>query len=226
MTPLPPVTRVRLRSTHRLVPSRYPPVGILDTVSRPEDLDLIIELESWTNDRVSGELGLLHTIPRGEWVMGRPMASVVMAAFCHPRPGGGRFNDETRGAWYGARTLETAHAEAVYHRTRELAEVGVLDTRVEMRLYLADFNARFHDLRGGDRAFAACYAPDSYAASQQLARALLDAGSNGLLCRSVRDPKGECLAAFRPPLVLNVRPGAHFEYRWSGSLQPAIRRLG
>ena len=42
------------------------------------------------NDRISNELGLLHSVPREEWVTGRSNASVIMAAFCHPRPGGSR----------------------------------------------------------------------------------------------------------------------------------------
>ena len=33
------------------------------------------------------------------------MASVIMAAFCHPRPTGGRFNSSERGAWYAASSL-------------------------------------------------------------------------------------------------------------------------
>src|ERR1041385_3606904 len=119
---------IRATNTSRLVPSRYPAVGILDRVAAPEDLPFIFELESWTNDRISTELGILHRIPPEEWVTGRPMASVIMAAFCHPRIGGGRFNGEDRGAWYAGTALETAHAEAVFHRTKELAEIGVFET--------------------------------------------------------------------------------------------------
>jgi hypothetical protein len=74
-------------NTCRLVPSRYPTVGILDRVASPEDLPYIFELESWTNDCISDELGILHRIPPDEWVTGRPMASVIMAAFCHPLRG-------------------------------------------------------------------------------------------------------------------------------------------
>ena len=85
--------------TRRLVPSVYPTVGILDRVASPEDLPFIFELETWTNDRISTELGILHRLPREEWVTGRRMASVIMAAYCHPRIGGGRFNGPDRGAW-------------------------------------------------------------------------------------------------------------------------------
>ena len=148
----PPIARVARRGAHRLIPSRYPSVGILDAVASPADLEAVFELEGWTNDRMSAELGLLHRIPKDEWVVGQPMATVVMASFCHPRPAGGRFNDGRRGAWYAAFALKTAHAEAVFHRTAELEEIGGwFDTFVQMADYLADFRATFHDLRSRAR---------------------------------------------------------------------------
>ncbi|MDQ2948084.1 MAG: RES family NAD+ phosphorylase, partial [Acidobacteriota bacterium] len=216
---------IRLTDTCRLVPSLYPVAGILDTVSTPEDLPFVFELESWTNDRISTELGVLHRIPPDEWVVHRPMSSVIMAAFCHPRPGGGRFNGPDRGAWYAGTTLETAHAEVVYHRTAELAEVGVFETRVQMRLYLANFDTSFHDVRAEMPENLPYHSPSSYIASQALGRELLESGSNGVLYRSVRRPGSTCLACFRPALVLNVRPDNHFEYRWEGKRKPGIRRL-
>jgi hypothetical protein len=85
----PPLARLVRRETFRLIPSRYPSVGIFDAVASAEDLEAIFDLEGWTNDRISAELGVLHTIPMDEWLIGRPLARVVMAAFCHPRPDGG-----------------------------------------------------------------------------------------------------------------------------------------
>lgn len=220
----PSLTRVARRATYRLIPSRCPSVGIFDAVASAEDLEAIFELEGWTNDRISNELGILHTIPRDEWLTGRPMATVVMAAFCHPRPDGGRFNDSRRGAWYSAFALRTAHAEAIYHRTRELEEIGGwFDTFVQMAAYLADFDAAFHDLRS--RRFSRYLNPDSYKAPQQLGRRLLGEGSNGIIYPSVRDRRGTCLACFRPRLVTSVRQGGFFEYRWSGERRPAVRKL-
>lgn len=199
--------------------------GVFDAVASPEDLARIIELESWTNDRISTEVGTLHRVPKEEWVTGRPMASVVMAAFCHPRPGGGRFNGPERGAWYAGTELDTAHAEVVYHRGRELAEIGVFETKLQMRLYLADFNAAFHDVRANTPENRRLYDPVNYQASQDFARRLLADGSNGIAYRSVRRPGGECIACFRPALVGNVRPDRHFEYRWEGRGEPAIKGL-
>ena len=146
-----PEVLFRWKGTARLVPSRFPVVGLFDRVAAAEDLDAVFELEGWTNDRISAELGLLQCVPRDEWVVGQPMASVIMAAYCHPRPGGGRFSDDDRGAWYAGRSIETALAESIYHRSRELAEVGALEARMQMRVYLADFSTRFHDVRGARR---------------------------------------------------------------------------
>jgi hypothetical protein len=224
-------TFIRWRAAVRLVASRYPTAGLFDRIAKPADIDSLIELEGWTNDRIMGELGILHAVPRNEWVTGRPMDSVIMAAFCHPHPGGGRFNGEERGAWYAAHTLETALAESIYHRSQELQEVGGFETRVQMRVYLADFSARFHDVRapapgGRRRAFwNALYDSTNYRTSQQLGRQLLESGSNGIIYRSVRHTSGECLACFRPRLIRNVRAGGHYEYRWEGSLEPIVRRL-
>lgn len=222
---LPPAALVEWRAANRLIPSRYPSVGIFDRVSSPDDLEAILELDAWTNDRISTELGMLHIIPEYEWVLGAPMSSVIMAAFCHPRPGGARFSTAERGAWYASRTIETALAESIYHRTRELTEVGHFDTRMQMRLYHADFRSAFHDIRGGARRNAALYDPDSYTASQHFGRELLEAGSNGIVYDSVRHQGGQSVACFRPALVRRVRVAAHYEYRWDGTPTPRVRRL-
>jgi hypothetical protein len=208
----------------RIIPSRYPVVGLLDRVASPEDLPALFELEAWTNDRISNELGILHTIARDEWVTGRPMASVIMAAYCHPSPDGGRFNGPERGAWYAGRTLDTALTESIYRRTQELREIRAFETRVQMRVYLADFRAFFHDIREREKSWELLYNPVDYTASQTFARNLFASGSNGVVYRSVRHPGGECLACFRPPLVKNVRVGGHYEFRWEGRADPIIKR--
>ena len=129
-----------------------------------------------------------------------------------------------RGAWYAAFALRTAHAEALFHRTAELEEIGGwFDTFVQMADYLADFRAVFHDLR--EPRFARYLNPHSYERSQRLAGQLLEQGSNGIVYPSIRDRSGTCVASFRPALVTNVRLGGFYEYRWSGTREATIRRL-
>jgi hypothetical protein len=216
---------VKLTGTNRLVASRFPTTGLLDAVASPEDLALLFELDGWSNDRISGEFGILSALPRDEWITGKPMASVIMAAFLHPRPEGGRFNSGERGAWYAARSLATAHAEVAYHRTAELFEIGVLEATMQMRLYLANLEGDFHDVRPVTRANREYHQPDSYEPSQRLAARLLAEGSPGVIYRSVRHPGGECVACFRPRLVQRVRVAGHFEYRWNGMPEPSITRI-
>lgn len=222
---IPPIQTFHFKKTHRLISSRFPPVGILDEVSSPEDLGAIFELESWTNDRISKELGIIESIPRLEWVLGKPNATIIMAAFCHPQPEGSRFNDGSIGAWYAALSINTAHSEVIHHRQLELAEVGVSTASLTMREYIGEFQADFHSLLGGREEFERYYNPISYAASQELGTVLRERGSNGIVYRSVRDPKGTCVVCFRPSQILNVRQGAHFEYHFSSHGPTRIHRI-
>src|SRR5262249_49585436 len=116
-------------------------------------------------------------------------------------------------------------AESVFHRTAELAEVGGFETRVELRVYLADFRARFHDLRQPNGDWTPFYDPVDYGSSQLLGRKLLEDGSNGLVYRSGRGAGGECIVCSRPALIRHVRPGGHYEFRWDGGPEPIVRKL-
>lgn len=123
---------------------------------------------------------------------------------------------------YPERVLE---AEIAFHKWVELVEVGWLREEITYDDYLADFSAPFHDIRR-DAGFAACLAPDSYLASQELAGRLLEAGSLGLVYPSVRRRRGSCLACFRPPLVTNLRKDATYLFRWDGVPTPTVSVAG
>jgi hypothetical protein len=140
-------------------------------------------------------------------LFGVPYAHIVNATFCHAHPAGSRFNGPDRRAWYAAFKLETAAAEVAYHKSRELGEIAWNEPEIfTFDDYLADFRASFHDVRG-DGKYAPYLNPNSYRASQTLARSLLAAGSSGIVYASVRHTEGTCLACFRPALVTHVRKG-------------------
>ncbi|HVC18705.1 MAG TPA: RES family NAD+ phosphorylase [Vicinamibacterales bacterium] len=221
---LPPIALIRQLDTHRLVPSRHLPRGdsVLAAIADDDEhLRAIFELDAATNDRLLAAQQRLPGIGLEELVFGVPHAAVVNAAFCHPNPLGSRFSGPERGAWYAAFDLATAQAEAGFHKSVELAEIGRFDDSVTYDLYLADFSASFHDLRGA-RGFPASLAPDSYVASQALAERLLDAGSLGVVYPSVRHGGGTCLACFRPALVANVRRGTRYRFTWTGDPAPVV----
>jgi hypothetical protein len=221
---VPPVRRVRQPGTHRLIPTRYLPHGdsVLTRIADDDrHLAAIFELDGATNDRLSGERGLLPGIGPEELLAGLPHASIVNATFCHAHPLGARFNGPDRGAWYAGFDLTTSQTEVAFHKSVELAEIGVPDESVTYAEYLADFDAEFHDLRGA-RGFRACLAPDSYVASQALAESLLREGSLGVVYHSVRHEDGTCLSCFRPALVTNVRRSGTWRFTWAGGRGPTI----
>jgi hypothetical protein len=221
---LPPLSLLRRRDTHRLVPSKQSPASVLTRIADDDDhLRDIFDLDQATNDRLLAENGRSPAIGPHELVFGVPYSPVINAAFCHANPLGARFSGPDRGAWYGAFELKTAQAEVAYHKAVELAETNWWTESVTYDDYAADFSASFHDLRGS-AGFTDCLVPDSYVASQRLAEQLLEAGSMGIVYSSARRAGGTCLVCFRPSLVMNVRRGATWRFTWRGSPQATITR--
>ena len=215
---------VRQFDTHRLINSRHSDESVLARIANDDDhLRDIFDLDHVTNERLLGENDLLPGIGIDELVFGVPHYHIVNASFCHAHPLGSRFNGPDRGVWYASFAVETAQAEVAFHKSIELAEVDWFNESITYDDYLADFSAEFHDLRGDD-AFAACLAPDSYIASQELGLRMLHEGSLGIVYPSVRHAAGTCLACFRPALVANVRRAATYRFIWNGSPEPAIER--
>src|ERR1019366_3965677 len=185
---LPKITPISQDDTHRLIPSKFCEDG--DTVlSRlglpPAQMEHLFQLDDATNGRLAGESNLLPGITVHELVFAVPHSHIINASFTHARPEGSRFNGADRGAWYAGFSLKTAQAEVAFHYAEGLREVNWQEEEtVAYREYLADFRAEFHDLRDedprGDTAYRSTCGPDSYRASQQLARRLLDRGSAGV----------------------------------------------
>ena len=208
----PPLKRIRWSKAYRIVPSRFPPVGVFDRIADPADLDAVFALEAMTNPRLREEAGALKLVPPARRVSG-PGSTPVMAAFTHLNPEGSRFSDGTWGVFYAAHGVATAVEETVYHRERFLAATAEPPCEIEMRCYRTSLDDRLHDIRGG---WPEAHDPDVYTASMALARRLREEGSNGIVYDSVRHRGGECVAAFYPDVVAPCVQAQHFIYRWDG----------
>ncbi len=223
-SPKPRITLLRQFDTYRLIPSRYAAHEdsvLADIAEDKAHLAELFDLDNATNERLLGERGLLPGIGIDELVFGVPNFRVINAAFTYARPEGGRFNGPERGAWYFSFEIETALAEAAFHKTVEYQEIGHFFDSVTYQTLLADFTNAFHDLRDDSR-FTSCLAPQRYVASQRLAARLLQAGSVGVIYPSVRCSRGANLACFRPAVVGNVRRGDAWRFSWSGTPIPKI----
>ena len=212
MADIPPFKRVRWSQAYRIVPSRFPPVGVFDRIAEPGDLEALYAIEAMTNPRLRDEMGELRLVPPERRISG-PGTTPVMAAFTHLNPEGSRFSDGSWGVFYAGHSVATAVEETVYHRELFLAATAEPPCDIEMRCYRTSIQARLHDLRGG---WKAEHDPHSYAAGVALARKLRREGSDGLVYDSVRHRGGECVAVFYPDRVAPCVQAQHLMYRWDG----------
>lgn len=207
--------------SYRLIPSRFPPIGLFDTVATTADAEAVMELAGWTNDRLVKER--LARLPANEWAFGRTNSSIVMAAFLHAAPSGGRFNGPELGAWYASASPTTAIAEVGHHLRREALARGLEAMQRVYRSYSARIEGSYRDIRGAEPEL---HASDSYAAGQGFGEALRAAGEDGVLYDSVRHRGGSNVCAYRPSKVLDVAHAEHFEVSVSiGEKRIEARRL-
>jgi hypothetical protein len=107
------------RGTHRLIPTAYATEIVLESLQLPAGVITdLTELDAATNERKMAERGGNVAISPGELLCGVPEAHIVNAAFAHPGPFGGQFNDSRRGVWYAGVELETSIAEVAFHKRR------------------------------------------------------------------------------------------------------------
>lgn len=227
--PVPPTSSLTQRDTVRLISTgRLKEPVLLPLAANHGALEDLAELESATNGRlIAQESGLPHLDPR-ELVFGRAGFTFINAAFTHTRPGGNRFNDDDRGAWYSAFDADTAIGEVAYHLTRELEAVGRFENITDYAELIADFFGSFHDLRVTEVHLVLHQEPAvAYPAGQKLARQLrADYSSNGIVYPSVRHAAGTCLVCFRPDMVQNLRQGGIWRLEWQGAPQPTVTQQG
>ena len=219
-----PLSPVDWPSAVRLIESKYPPIDLFEDLADPEDWELLAAAEAKTNPRIAETIGNLDLVPVERRVAG-PGASYVMAPFTHCSPDRpGRFHDGHFGAYYAAGDFETAVAEVTHHQARRLFDTSDEPGWIsDMRELVGAVEAMLVDIRTSG--FDALLAPDDYAPSQNFARRQREAGSDGIVYPSVRNPGGECIAAFWPDVIAKPVQGRHFRYHWDGERIDMIHEL-
>ncbi|MDP3714598.1 MAG: RES family NAD+ phosphorylase [Mycobacteriales bacterium] len=234
-TPWPVFTTGDWRGTHRLVPATYvdrtePYLAALvdaDSADPDGDIAALTTLAAATNDRLRAQADLPGlALGTHELVYDVDWSQVVNGAFAYPGQGG-RFHDQSRGAWYAGIDVETSLEEVTHHRAVALAEIDVWEDEGEWQDFRCDVGGdHVADLRDGSRRTAPCLDPVSYIASQRLALELLEQGAAGVVWPSVRHAGGTCVVVFRPALLPPVRLGSRWRLTWSGSARPEVTELG
>ena len=212
----PPLSKIEWHPGWRIIPSRFPPIHLFESVAHPSLFEDAIEIESLTNPRLIHEIGDLNLVHPDDRVSG-PGTSTIMAAFTHINPNGSRFSDGCFGVFYVAKSIKTAIAETKYHQEIFLNKFNQKPSKFDMRVYCVDISGNFHDIRNLQRKLPKLYLKNDYSYSSIYAKNLRKKGSNGITYSSVRDFNGECIAIFRPPLIANVRQERHLSYDWNGN---------
>ena len=218
-TRAPTQRRVRWPQACRIVPTRYPAVTLFDRVADAADFEALYALEAMSNERVRDELGQIERVPRDQRVFG-PGSGPVMAAFTHLNLLGSRFSDGRFGVFYAARERATALAETRHHHGRFLAATQQGAMHLPMRLYHVAVDARLHDLvplgHEPGSAPAAIYDADDYTVARALGHRLHAERSAGVVYRSVRHARGQCVGLFRPRGASRCLHAAYLLYAWDG----------
>lgn len=213
VSPAAEVRRLRWQQACRIVPTRYPAISLFDRVADAEDFDALYALESLTNERLRDELGQIERVAPEQRLYG-PGSGPIMAAFTHLNVAGSRFSSGGYGVFYAARDRETAVAETSHHHGLFLAATRQQAMHLPMRLYHVAIDARLHDLR--PFGFEWAHDPDDYAPARALGARLLKSGSAGVVYRSVRRPRGQCVGLFKPRGANRCLHAAFLLYAWDG----------
>ena len=101
----PPVVSIEWKPCWQIIPSRFPPIQLIERVTDPDDLEAIFKLDALTNPGLSNEAGDIQLVLPEDRISG-PATTVIMAAFTHLNPNGSRFSDGTYGV-FTPRTTST-----------------------------------------------------------------------------------------------------------------------
>ena len=195
--------------TYRLIPSRYPPISAFEAVTSADDLEAVMDLEGWTNDRLVVER--LARLSKAEWVYGVPNASVIMASFLHGGPAGLRFTSPDLNGWYASLARRTAIAEVAHHLRREAVNMRVPSLKLHYRTYTATLAGAYEDIRGMIATRPELYKADDYTVSQTFGETIRASGHDGIVYDSVRHVGGTNIVALRPKNVRDLIMGVHYE---------------
>lgn len=209
-----------LANTSRLISSSFPASSILDTMVDPAELELIHEIAD--QPFLVGDVTLILPDDR---IVGTG-TTPVMSAFTFPGKAGSRFSAGEYGVWYAGLTLDVAVDEVTHHVSKFLLSTNEPTITIDKRLYSADLVGRLADIRGKDAQRPELYDRDDYSAAQAFAREVrgpmisAEGGSvmgDGIIYDSARHPGGQCVAAFRPPVVQNCSIGPVYGFDWDGA---------
>ncbi len=225
-----PMAAVAQHVTHRLINSKFPPIAIFEDVADADDFEILYELQTLTNPRLTAEAGDVSKLNPEHMPFGIKGCSYAVAPFTHINKEGSRFSDGEYGVLYLADTLETAIAETTYHQGNLWKGVkGLKYDTIIMRALKCTFSsnslADICESTSEGMATNPLYDANDYAEARRYGRQARKAGVEGLRYTSVRNPFVDCYALFTPVGVEEIIQSAHYAYVWDGEQIAVVRKI-
>lgn len=190
----------------RLIPSRFPPVELYESIAEPQDWEALKRIEAITNPRL-GKDGAGHEFLRPE--DRRVSQSWLVAPFAYPDLEPSAYSDGSYGVCLVAQTNEGALIEAVRRREVFLRATGMPPTRLDMRLLVKPVSAQLHDLSKwpslGDPV-----------ETRRLCLSLQASGSHGIVLPSAFRRGEQTAVLFRPTAMTSATQSTHYCFMWDG----------
>ena len=200
---------------YRVIHSRFPPKNMFDT--NDHDAFLLAQVESSTNDRL---FNWSNYIAAEDFNYGDGWGA-LMASFCYPREG--RFSTDNRGAYYCAKSIETAIKEWSFHTAKFWHSHGwTNEVSAVVRSYTGRIVENLIDVRGE----ASLHHPSDYSQSILFSDQAYLNKAHGIAYQSVRHPGSECLALLRPTASTPVKQSAHYTLIFNGQSFESYAKLG
>lgn len=199
---------------HRLIPSRFPPVEVYETLGSPELGAIAKELEDKTNPRLQAKAWLLDKTANLTDSSPR-LQNWNHAPFAYRNPEGSTFLNSAYGVLEVVRGVRPALAWALRRREVFLERTEEPPIDLDMRLLVTRIQGDFFDLthlpidEERDRRWA-------------LGRELYEGGAKGALFFRPEQPQTLALAVFDNSVLGRTVQSSHYRFLWDGKV---IRKI-
>lgn len=193
---------------YRLIPSRFPTIDIYRRVAPRELWPLAAAVEMATNPRVRLKEKLTQGCERPNAIPPK-LQNWNHAPFAYRDPAGSRFLGPEDGALDLSETVQTALAVSIRRRETFLADAGMPELDLEMRVLRHEVKGTFEDLTD---------LPEDMPQESRwtLGKKLLDQGSGGVRFRWPHRPNGFGVSVFDGEMLGPSIQTQHYKFRWDG----------
>jgi hypothetical protein len=192
--------------THRLIPSRFPPISVYEGLVEPEQFEALMRVEDLTNPRLRS-LARIAQKQNEDPATSARLQNWNLAPFAYGNPEGSLFFGEDIPCLEVAVDPQTALAVSVARRQEFLSRTSEAPTGLDMRMLKTPVIGRFLDLSS--------QIIKSRADCRRIGESISD-DIDGILFRPFERPSGSAIAVINGKALGKALQTVHYRYVWNG----------